>query len=211
MGGSLMIPGNIGGMAWGGDAFDIKHRLLIIPVNNIPVEARLIPRAHFDEEEDKGRSLGGDWEFAAQSGTPYGMARRLLLTSDKHPCVAPPWGMLTAIDADTGEQRWQVPLGQFPPIAKTPGSEKWGSPSLGGPLVTGGGLVFVGGSFDPAIRAFDVTNGREVWKGVLPASARATPMTFLGPDGKQYVVIAAGGHGIKGLPASDSLVAFRLP
>jgi quinoprotein glucose dehydrogenase len=208
--GSLFLPGNVGGMAWGGEAFDPKHRLLIIPVNNLPAQARLIPRAQFNEEAKRGRELGGDWEFAAQSGTPFGMARRFLLTPKRVPCTAPPWGMLTAIDADTGVERWQVPLGQLPWLANTPGSEKWGSISVGGPLVTGGGLVFMGGTLDAAIRAFDVTEGREVWKAKLPASARATPMTFLGPDGKQYVVIASGGHGLEGLPSSDTLVAFRL-
>ncbi|HXE10712.1 MAG TPA: PQQ-binding-like beta-propeller repeat protein, partial [Bryobacteraceae bacterium] len=89
--------------------------------------------------------------------------------------------------------------------------EKWGSVSLGGPIVTAGGLVFIGSTVDPAIRAFDAATGKELWKGTLPASARATPMTFLGPDGKQYVLISAGGHGITGLPLGDALVAFRLP
>jgi quinoprotein glucose dehydrogenase len=211
VGGSLIVPGNVGGMAWGGAAFDPKHRLLIVPVNNLPAQVRLIPRAQFNEEAKRGREIGGDWEFAPQSGTPFGMARRFLLTPKRLPCAAPPWGMLTAIEADTAQQRWQVPLGQFPWLAKAPGSERWGSISLGGPLVTGGGLIFMAGTLDPAIRAFDVTNGNEVWKGALPASARSTPMTFLGPDGKQYVVIAAGGHGLAGMTLSDTLVAFRLP
>jgi quinoprotein glucose dehydrogenase len=209
--GSLFVPGNVGGMAWGGEAFDPKHRLLILPLNNLPAQARLIPRAQFNEEAKRGREIAGDWEFAAQSGTPYGMARRFFLTPKRVPCTAPPWGTLAAIEADTGAVRWQVPLGQLPWLADVPGSEKWGSISLGGPLVTAGGLVFMAGTLDAAIRAFDVTQGRELWKGKLPASARATPMTFLGPDGKQYVVIASGGHGLEGLPSSDTLVAFRLP
>jgi quinoprotein glucose dehydrogenase len=209
--GSFMTPGNVGGMAWGGAAFDEKHRLLIVPANNVPSEVRLVPRANFHEERTRNRKLGGDWEFAPQTGTPFGMARRLLLGPKRLPCTAPPWGTLTAIDADTAEMRWQVPLGQLPWATKIPGSEKWGSLSLGGPLATAGGLVFVGGTLDAAFRAFDVTNGHEVWKAKLPASARSTPMTFLGPDGKQYVVIAAGGHGVPGLPLTDALVAFRLP
>jgi quinoprotein glucose dehydrogenase len=118
--------------------------------------------------------------------------------------------MLKAIDADTGELRWQVPLGDLPWLTKVPGSDKWGSISLGGPIVTAGGLVFIGSTVDPAIRAFDAATGRELWKATLPASARSTPMTFRGPDGKQYVLISAGGHGITGLPLGDALVAFRL-
>jgi quinoprotein glucose dehydrogenase len=119
--------------------------------------------------------------------------------------------MLTAIDADTGALRWQVPLGELPWLTQEKDSEKWGSIVLGGPLVTAGGIVFMGGTLDAAIRAFDVTQGREVWKAKLPASARSNPMTFMGPDGKQYVVIAAGGHGLQEAPSSDALVAFRLP
>jgi quinoprotein glucose dehydrogenase len=209
--GSLLIPGNVGGMAWGGEAFDPKHRLLIFPVNNLPVQMRLIPRAQFKEEAERGRQLGGDWEFAPQLGTPFGIARRILTTAKHVPCTAPPWGMLTAVEVDTGKRRWQVPVGQLPWLSQVPGSEKWGSLVLGGPLVTGGGLVFMGGTLDAAIRAFDVVQGRELWKATLPASARSNPMTFMGPDGKQYVIIAAGGHGLEGTPSSDALVAFRLP
>lgn len=209
--GSLLVPGNIGGMAWGGEAFDPKHRLLIVPVNNLPLQMHLIPRAEFNEQAKRGREIAGDWEFAPQSGTPFGMARRLLTTPKHVPCTAPPWGMLTAIDADTGALRWQVPLGELPWLAQENDSAKWGSIVLGGPLVTGGGLVFMGGTLDAAIRAFDVAQGHEVWKAKLPASARSNPMTFMGPDGKQYVVIAAGGHGLQESPSSDALVAFRLP
>jgi quinoprotein glucose dehydrogenase len=208
--GSLVIPGNVGGMAWGGAGFDPPHRLVIVPVNNLPAQVRLIPRSQFDEEQTKGRELGGDWEFAGQTGTPYGMARRFLRGPGRLPCTAPPWGMLTALDADSMEVKWQVPLGQLPWTSGVPDAEKWGSISLGGPLITAGGLVFMGGTLDAAIRAFDVTNGHEVWRAKLPASARSTPMTFLGPDVKQYVVIASGGHGLTGQPLSDSLVAFRL-
>jgi len=206
--GSLMVPGNIGGMAWGGAAFDAPHRLLIVPINNAAAVVRLIPRADFQRARaEAGRNLNGDWEFAAQAGTPYGMMRRFLRAPGGSICSPPPWGTLNAIDADTGEVKWSVPMGQIPHFPA-----KNGSPALGGPIVTAGGLVFQAGTFDPAIRAFDVTDGRELWKGDLPTSARSTPMTFRGPDGKQYVVIAAGGHSIPDFaPLGDSLVAFTLP
>ena len=100
-----------------------------------------------------------------------------------------------------------MPIGQMP--GAPPGL---GSISLGGPIVTAGGLIFMAGTLDSAIRAFDVTSGEELWKGALPTSARATPMTFRGPNGKQYLVISAGGHGIREAgPLGDSLVAFSLP
>ncbi len=209
--GTLAVPGNVGGMAWGGTAFDAQHRLLIVPVNNLPSEVRLIPRAKFSEEVEHGRNISGGWEFARQAGTPYGMARRFLLSPKRIPCTAPPWSRLTAIDADTGQVRWQVPLGKWLNSAKMPEADRWGSLSLGGPLVTAGSLVFIGSTLDAAVRAFDVKNGQEIWRATLPASARSTPMTFLGSDGKQYVLIAAGGHGIEGETLTDTLVAFRLP
>ena len=211
--GSLLIPGNIGGMAWGGAAYDREHHLLMIPTNNIAAEVRLIPRAAFAGEVKSGRSLNGDWEFAEQRGTPYGMARRLLRSPGGLPCTPPPWGVLNAVDADTGELKWSVPTGRLPALGSTPVPEgALGSVSLGGPIVTGGGLVFMAGTLDPAIRAYDVSTGKELWKGDLPTSARSTPMTFLAPDGKQYVMISAGGHGIPGAaPLGDYLVAFTLP
>ena len=210
VGGTLALPGNIGGMAWGGEAYDPVHHLLIMPVNNFPSEVRLIPRAQFNDEASRGRSLGGDWEFARQDGTPFGMARRFLRSPGGLPCIAPPWGMLAAVDSDTGEAKWKVPLGQFPGTEGVPGADQWGSIALGGPMVTAGGLVFMGGTLDSKIRAFNAATGELVWTGKLPSSARSTPMTYMGPDGKQYVVIAAGGYGPPVTPLTDSLVAFRL-
>ncbi|HKE25494.1 MAG TPA: pyrroloquinoline quinone-dependent dehydrogenase [Bryobacteraceae bacterium] len=206
--GSLVVPGNIGGMAWGGAAFDPQHRLLIVPVNNVAAVVRLIPRADFQRQRaEAGRVLNGDWEFASQAGTPYGMMRRFLRAPGGSLCSPPPWGTLNAIDADTAEVKWTVPMGQ---VGRAPA--QLGSPALGGPIVTASGLIFMAGTFDPAMRAFDVATGKELWKGALPTSARSTPMTFRGPDGKQYVVIAAGGHSIPDFaPLGDSLVAFTLP
>jgi quinoprotein glucose dehydrogenase len=206
-GGSYFLPGNIGGMAWGGAAYDPVHRLLVIPTNNIGAEVRLVPRADFvRERETAGRNINGDWEFAEQRGTPYGMARRLLRAPSGLPCIAPPWGIVNAVDADTGAIRWTTPTGSFMPGVAPPGS-----PALGGPIVTAGGLVFMAGTFDAAIYAYDVETGKQLWRGELPTSARATPMTFRGSDGRQYLVIAAGGHGVKGLaPLGDYLVAFAL-
>ncbi len=205
--GSLVFPGNIGGMAWGGAAFDPEHGLLIIPTNRLPAVVHLIPR-----DEAKKRILdypGG--EYAQQKGTPYWMHREFLLGPGRVPCNAPPWGTLTAIDVRTGAVRWESPLGYFPWLASNPEALKWGSIALGGPIVTGGGLAFIAASFDAHLRAFDVETGKELWAGELPTSARATPMTFRAASGKQYVVIAAGGHEGNSLPLGDSIVAFALP
>jgi quinoprotein glucose dehydrogenase len=209
--GSLMIPGNVGGMSWSGAAFDPVNRLLLIPVNNLAAQVRLIPRADFDKQrETEGRDLSGGWEFSPQTGTPYGMARRFLRAPGGWPCTPPPWGTLNAIDADTGAVKWSVPSGQIPALGPAPAPPPdYGSISLGGPIVTAGGLVFMAGTLDPALRAYDAATGKVLWKGALPGTGRAMPMTFRGPDGKQYVIISAGGHAPI-TPLGDAVVAFTL-
>ncbi len=206
--GTLQLPGNIGGQQWGGMTYDPSHDLIILPANHVAAEIRLIRRDDFESQRSsRNRKLDGDWEFAAQHGTPYGVMRRILLSPKRIPCTPPPWGTLLAISASTGDKKWEVPLGQFNP--KLPA--EWGSLSLGGPIATAGGLVFVGGTLVPALYAFDTETGQELWKGTLPSSAKAVPMTFAGPDGKQYVVVTAGGFGIADLsPLGDYIVAFTL-
>jgi quinoprotein glucose dehydrogenase len=204
--GSLAVPGNIGGMNWSGFAFDPRRHLLIVNSNNLAAKVKLIPRAQFNDtaqHTEKG-------DYSEQAGSPYGLFRRILLAPSGLPCSAPPWGLLTAVDLNAGTIRWQVPLGSFAPGDATVPA---GTVSLGGPIVTAGGLVFIAGTFDPYLRAFDVETGEELWKAKLPASGHATPMTYrVTRTGKQYVVIAAGGHGkIDGEKLGDWLVAFALP
>ena len=211
--GTLVIPGNVGGIAWSGMAYDPARGLLVMPVNNVAAEVRLIPRAEAEAQREANR-VSGDFEYAPQNGTPYAMMRRILLSPGTGlPCTPPPWGTLVAVRAATGEIAWHVPLGQLGGTEKIPGAAEWGSVALGGPIITAGGLVFTAGTFEPAIYAFDVATGTQVWKGTLPTSAKATPMTYRARDGRQYVVIAAGGHGEEriGPPLGDYLVAFALP
>jgi quinoprotein glucose dehydrogenase len=202
--GTVAIPGNIGGMNWSGYAFDPRRGLLIVNTNNLPYEIRLVPRSERSSPRIKAHS-----EYAEQSGTPYGLYRRPLFAPGNLPCVPPPWGTLAAVDLVHGTIRWQVPLGTFN-LAGPAGPP--GTISLGGPIVTAGDLAIIAGTFlDPHIRAFDVETGRQLWSAALPASGHATPMTYE-THGKQYVVIAAGGHGkFSEEPLSDSLVAFALP
>ena len=202
--GSLVFPGNIGGMAWGGVAFDPRISTLFVPDNRLAAVVRLVPRADLQRAEEERK----DWETAPQSGTPYGMQRIFLLSPKGGPCTAPPWGVISAIDTNTGATKWQVPAGNMQWLGEHP---ERGSIALGGPLATAGGLVFMGATLDPYLKAFDSTTGKLLWKGQLPTSARATPMTFQGPDGRQYVVIAAGGHDVPGGKLDDALVAFALP
>ena len=207
--GSLSEPGNVGGMNWSGYAFDPQHSLLLINTNNLAAEMGVIAA---DQYWDAAGNNQGDLEYTQQFGAPYGMFRAFLFAKAFHlPCTPPPWGTLAAVDMAQGTIRWQVPLGSFAPGKPV---VPLGALSLGGPIVTAGGLVFIAGTIiDPAIRAFDVETGKEIWKFDLPTSGAATPMTYqVHPGGKQFLVIAAGGHAkVTEEKQSDEIVAFTLP
>jgi quinoprotein glucose dehydrogenase len=208
--GTLMVPGNLGGMTWSGYAFDPQHSLLVINTNNLVAVAKLMSRAKYDEPG----SHFNDGDYGDQTGAPYGLYRRFLQSPSDLPCSAPPWGMLTALDMTEGKIRWQIPLGSMQDFGRAHAQQiPTGSISLGGPIITAGGVVFIAGTTDSFIRGFDVETGKELWKAQLPASANATPMTYsLGANGKQYLVIAAGGHPkITEESLSDTLIAFTLP
>jgi len=204
--GTVQFPGNVGGVNWGGATWDPRRNLLFANTNRLVAVVKLIPRADLPaaikvHESDNNNRLGG--EFARQTGTPYAMYREFLVSPEGTPCNTPPWGALVAFDLTTGKLRWEAPIGEMKPGAKT------GTPNLGGPMSTPGGLIFTAAAMDTYLRAFDAETGAEVWKGELPASAQATPMSYEA-DGKQYVVICAGGHGKLGTKMGDAVVAFRL-
>ena len=209
--GTLLMPGYIGGVNWGGIAFDEQRQRVIAAVNQLPMQVTLLPAAEFDAQARSGAYPHA--EFGRQSGAPYGMRREPLLSPWGLPCTAPPWGTLASVDLRRHRIIWQVPLGS------TAGLTPWfvptrnfGMPNMGGPIATAGDLVFVGAAIDSYLRAFDIETGRELWKYKLPAGGQATPMTYrAGADQRQYVVISAGGHGPLGTPRGDYLMAFALP
>ncbi len=200
--GSLMVPGNIGGLQWGGAAWDAKNRLLIAPVNRLPAIIRLIPSAQVAEQ----RKAHPDRETATQFGTPFGMSREFFI-NDGAPCIAPPWGELVAVNPDTGKIAWRSPLGTFGPDAAHSAP---GSPTLGGVAMTETGVGFVGATLDAKLRAFDTSTGREIWKADLPAAARATPAIYRTASGREMVVIAAGGIDFGSAKLDSKIVAFAL-
>jgi quinoprotein glucose dehydrogenase len=205
--GTVIFPGTVGGVNWGGVAVDPLKGVLYASVNRWPMWVRLIPRDQFPAAAREGRGLRA--QFTSQAGTPYGMSRGDLVASDGSPCIAPPWGKLVALDLGKSVLRWDVPIGSVPALTATLGTTSYGSNVLGGPIVTGGGLVFAAGTEDNYLRAFDSKTGRELWKGALPAGGQATPMTYR--LDRQYVVVAAGGHGGFGTTLGDAVVAFALP
>jgi quinoprotein glucose dehydrogenase len=209
--GSIHWPGPAGGANWGSVSLDPGRGVLFVNQSRMPLTVKLLPRAEYDALPVKTVTYPND--MYPMEGTPYAVVRGPLLSPLGAPCNAPPWGTLTAVDLVNGKILWESPLGtsrdQAPfPIWWLQGNV--GSPNLGGSIATAGGLVFVGATTDKYLRAFDAGTGEEVWRHRLPFTANSTPATYrLRPDGRQFVVVAAGGHGWS--QAGDAVVAFALP
>jgi quinoprotein glucose dehydrogenase len=209
--GTLQLPGYGGGINWGGLAFEPHEQLAVVFSMDVPMEVALIARDELGPVYESGDFE--NYEFARMSGTPYGMRRALLGSPFDVPCIAPPWGVLTAIDMRKGSINWQISVGSIQDVAPAivPNLEL-GMAGLGGPIVTAGGVVFMAAVMDNYLRAFDLKDGKTLWEGRLPAGGQATPMTyFLEETGKQYVVIAAGGHARSGTTPGDYVIAYALP
>jgi len=196
----LVYPGLSGGIEWGGLAVDPVRRLLVTNPNSMPFRVRFTPAA----DAPVGRSGQPEYSVAAYPFfSPLGI-----------PCMQPPWGSLMAIDLDSQRVLWKravgsaVDSGPFGIPSRLPLTI--GTPQLGGSITTRSGLVFSAATLDRYLRAYDVTSGEELWKARLPAGGQATPMTYQ-IDGRQYVVIAAGGHAALGTPAGDYVMAWALP
>ncbi|MEJ2539740.1 MAG: pyrroloquinoline quinone-dependent dehydrogenase [Gemmatimonadota bacterium] len=206
--GTVTYPGPLGGMEWGGLGYDPERRLLITNTNRVAAVTRLVPAAEVKPEmlESSGKTA-----VALQAPAPWAAVREPFFSPVSLPCTPPPWGMIHAVDVTTGELVWEGPLGTASDLAGVPTPRAWGSPNLGGPLVTGG-LAIIAGTMDRRIRALELETGEEVWEASLPASAQSTPMTFRPRrGGRQFLVVNAGGHvGIRS-KLGDFVVAFALP
>ena len=205
---SIVYPGTAGGPNWGGAAIDEKSGVAYVNVMRAAMVAQLVPREEFEQLDWK--SVVYPTELYPMKGAPYGVKRGPLLSRFGAPCIPPPWGTLAAVDLRSGEKRWEVTLGTTRDQAPFPLWFDVGAPNLGGTLATAGGVVFIGATTDKFVRAFDARTGKPLWRYRTPYTANATPMTYrLSKSGKQFVVIAAGGHGWS--EAGDALLAFALP
>lgn len=206
--GTILYPFTGGGTNWGGLAFDQAHDIVYVNTSSAMHLVTLIKQKDFSAAREKFF----DKEVSPNEGAPFGMKRETMLSPIGMPCNPPPWGQLHAIDMHDGRILWSVPLGTTEDMA--PFSEyilgKTGTPNLGGPMATAGGLVFIGAAMDNYLRAFDAKTGTELWKGRLPAGGQATPMSYVW-KGRQYVVIAAGGHSKLNTRRGDQVIAFALP
>ncbi|MCE2391953.1 MAG: pyrroloquinoline quinone-dependent dehydrogenase [Proteobacteria bacterium] len=209
--GAIQFPHTSGGMNVGGVAIDSERGVVITNQTHVPMVAKLVPRTEYDQL-DEG-SFVYPQEAYPMRGTPYGLRRWTLLSNLGAPCSKPPWGTLKAVDLRSGEVLWERPLGTLRDIAPFP---VWlfygdvGVPNFGGGLSTAGGLYFIGASMDRYFRAFDVETGEPLWRYRIPYAANAAPMSYrLRPEGRQFVVVAAGGNPITG--PGDALMAFALP
>jgi len=209
---TLLYPGFDGGMNWGGVAVDEQRGWLIVNDIRIPILAALVPQG-----ADPASSGIPDAIVYPQHGTPYSVHWGMFFSPIGIPCHAPPWGVIAAVDLQTGALLWQRPAGSIEDVSLAGVKARLpiplGMPTLGGPLVTSSGLVFHGGTQDYYLRAFDTQTGDELWKGRLPVGAQATPMSYLSPtSGRQFVVIAAGGapypHSTE---PGDYILAYALP
>ncbi len=206
--GSIQYPSVAGGANWGSGAFDPASQLFVLLQTRLANVQRLIPA---DELATTASRPPREILFP-QRGAPYGLLQGVFVSPLGIPCTPPPWATLTAVDLVSGETRWEIPFGTTRTQAPWPFWLGWGIPGMGGPIVTGGGLVFIGAAMDGGFRALDLATGRELWRTWLPAGGQATPMTYRVRDGgRQRVVIAAGGHSTLGTKRGDWLLAFALP
>jgi quinoprotein glucose dehydrogenase len=191
---TVVFSGTIGGGNWGGAAFNPQLGYLFVNTSSLATIGHMVP-GNGAEKYRNELSYTRFWD------------------EDRYPCQQPPWGELAAVNVNTGDIAWKIPFGVYPElIAK--GIPPTGTPNLGGPIATASGLVFIGATKDARFHAFDAKSGKELWYAQLEAAGAATPMTFQGRNGTQYVVIAAGGPGDTDRGGSETysqkLVAFAL-
>ena len=193
---TLVFPGTLGGATWSGVSFDPSLGYIFVNTNDAGAVGWMVEQPKGSPARYKRTGPSGEY---ARFWDP-----------NLWPCQKPPWGLLHAIDVNTGDIAWRVPLG-ITEALEAKGIHNTGAPNIGGAIATAGGLVFIAATNDSRFRAFDSRTGKELWTVKIDAAGHATPITYRGANGKQYVVIAAGGGGYFGSPPADALIAFSLP
>ncbi|MBP2486555.1 quinoprotein glucose dehydrogenase [Rhizobium leguminosarum] len=207
--GTMVYPGNFGTFNWGSVAVDPERQIMFGMPTYLAFTSRLVPAADIPPrgQDEKGSEQG----LNRNDGAPYGVFMGPFLGLLKIPCQAPPWGYVAGVDLRTGKIAYMHKNGTVRDMTPLPLPFKVGVPGIGGPMLTKGGVAFLGAAVDNYLRAYDVTNGRELWQARLPAGGQATPMTYETDDNKQYVVMVAGGHGSVGTTPGDYVIAYTLP
>ncbi|TCR06231.1 glucose/quinate/shikimate family membrane-bound PQQ-dependent dehydrogenase [Neorhizobium sp. JUb45] len=207
--GSIVYPGNFGTFNWGGVAVDPERQVMFGMPTYLAFTSQLVPR---DQVPPKGQDeKGSEQGLNRNDGAPYGVKMGPFLGPLQVPCQAPPWGYVTGVDLRTGETAYKHKNGTVYDMTPLPLPFKIGVPGIGGPMITKGGVAFLGAAVDDYLRAYDLTNGQQLWEARLPAGGQATPMSYAVEDGRQFVVMVAGGHGSVGTKPGDYVIAYALP
>ena len=211
--GSLIHPGNFGVFNWGGVAVDPRRQIAFTTPTYLPFVSTLVPRPNDTAlmVQEDGPPTGALPALNENFGAPFAVRLGPFLSPLGVPCVAPPWGYVAGADLTTGKIVWQHRNGTVRDLSPIPLPLRMGVPNLGGPIVTAGGVAFLSGTLDNYVRAYDVTSGEQLWESRLPAGGQATPMTYTAADGRQFLLVVAGGHGSLGTTPGDSIIAYALP
>ena len=211
--GSLIYPGNFGVFNWGGIAVDPRRQVGFTTPAYLAFVSRLVPRRDATSElvQADGPPPGHLPALNENFGAPFAISLKPFLSPLGIPCQAPPWGYVAGVDLTSGRIAWKHRNGTVRDLSPVPLPLRMGVPSLGGPLLTASGVAFLSGSMDDYVRAYDLDTGRVLWSSRLPAGGQATPMTYRGADGRQYLLVVAGGHGSTHTRAGDAVIAYALP
>ena len=210
--GSLIYPGNFGTFNWGGVAVDPQRQAAFTTPTYLAFVSTLVPRPNATAEVVQGGHppKGALPALNENFGAPFAIKLGPFTSPLGIPCQAPPWGYVAGADLRTGKIAWKHPNGTVRDLSPLPLPFRMGVPNLGGPVMTAGGVAFLSGSMDDFVRGYDVRDGRQLWESRLPAGGQATPMTYLGTDGRQYLLVVAGGHGSTHTKPGDYVIAYAL-
>ncbi|ESR22852.1 pyrroloquinoline quinone-dependent dehydrogenase [Lutibaculum baratangense] len=203
--GTIAYPPTTGGAQWGGGSVDPRTGIYVVNTNSVVQIYTLIPREEFQEEGQEGETAG----FYAQGDVPYGFQLETFLNWAGMPCWNPPYGHIQAYDLKTGERLWRHPFGQVQRYGFYM-PESWGSVTIGGPVITASGLIFIGASMDSRVRALSLETGEVLWQDLVEAPAVSLPAVYT-YQGRQYVTFIVGGNTILLPKVSDQVVTYALP